>query len=98
MEPHKLTQVIDKLNEFDVGPWKPLIVTVEELPISAPIGSSKKTAQIQGHEHWSFLQKVSGCSCNFDYNFPTSYKKRTMGDVLAAKDAKQGRPSQLRST
>jgi hypothetical protein len=32
----------------------------------------------------------------FDYDFPTSYKKPTMGDVLAAKDAKQGRPSQLR--
>jgi hypothetical protein len=31
----------------------------------------------------------------FEYDFPTSYKKPTMGDVLAAKNAKQGRPIQL---
>ncbi len=29
----------------------------------------------------------------FEYDFPTSYKKLTMSDVLAAKNAKQGRPS-----
>jgi hypothetical protein len=41
-------EVIEKLNEFAVGPWSPLVVTVEELPIPAPIGSSKKQLTYKG--------------------------------------------------
>jgi hypothetical protein len=29
-------EVIEKLNEFAVGPWKPMVVTVLELPIPGP--------------------------------------------------------------
>jgi hypothetical protein len=41
-------EVIEKFNEFAVGPWSPLVVTVEELPIPAPIGSSKKQLTYKG--------------------------------------------------
>jgi hypothetical protein len=39
---------IAKLNEFNVGPWTPLVVTVEELPTLTPRGSSKKQLTYKG--------------------------------------------------
>jgi hypothetical protein len=72
---------------------------VDELPIPAPSGSSKKQLSYKGMSTEASCRKyldALAIEIYFDYDFPTSYKKPTMGDVLAAKDAKQGRPSQLR--
>jgi hypothetical protein len=89
---------IAHLNSFNIGPWTPLVVTVEELPIPAPSGSSKKQLKYKGMSTEASCRKfldALAIEIYFEYDFPTSYMKPTMGDVLAAKDAKQGRPIQL---
>ena len=89
-------EVIDKLNEFDVGPWSPLVVTVEELPIPAPIGSSKKQHTYRGMSTEASCRKYLDAIANeifVIYNFDKAYKKPTMGDLLAAKDGQLGQPS-----
>ena len=92
-------EVIEKLNEFAVGPWSPWVVKVDELPIPAPRGSSKKQLTYRGMSTETSCRKyldALAIEIYFDYDFPTAYTKPKMSDVLAAKDAKQGRPSQLR--
>ncbi|KAL5037473.1 hypothetical protein BDEG_26294 [Batrachochytrium dendrobatidis JEL423] len=87
------------VTDLEEIPWKPMVVTVLELPIPAPIGSSKKQLTYKGMSTEASCRKyldALAIEIYFDYHFPTTYKKPTMGDVLAAKDAKQGRPSQLR--
>ena len=89
-------EVIEKLNEFDVGPWSPLMVTVDELPIPAPIGSSKKQLTYKGIGVEASCRKYLDAIANelfLSYDFDTVYKKPTMGDLLAAKDGQLGQPS-----
>ena len=89
-------EVIDKFNEFDVGPWSPLVVTVEELPIPAPIGSSKKQHTYRGMSTEAscrnFLDALARRLALFydfewvqvdDHGFPT------FGDVLFAYENQQ---------
>ena len=90
-------EAITKLNEFNVGPWNPLVVTLDEWPIPAPSGT-KKQLSYKGMSTEASCRKfldALAIEIYFEYDFPTCYKKPTMGDVLAAKDAKQGRPIQL---
>ena len=70
-------------------PWKPMVVTVDELPIPAPIGSSKKQLTYKG------MSTEASCIKYLDavakelfqsYDFDTVYSKPTMGDLLAAKE------------
>jgi hypothetical protein len=89
-------EVIEKLNEFAVGPWSPLVVTVEELPIPAPIGSSKKQLTYKGMSTEASCTKYLDAIANeifVIYDFDKAYKKPTMGDLLAAKDGQLGQPS-----
>jgi hypothetical protein len=88
---------ITKLNEFNVGPWTPLVVTVEELPIPAPTGSSKKQLSYKGMSTEASCRKfldALAIEIFFDYDFPKTYKKPTMGDVLAARDGQFGKPKE----
>ncbi|KAK5665382.1 hypothetical protein QVD99_007734 [Batrachochytrium dendrobatidis] len=89
-------EVIEKLNEFAVGPWNPLVVTVEELPIPAPIGSSKKQLTYKGMSTEASCRKYLNAIANeifVIYDFDKAYKKPTMDDLLAAKDGQLGQPS-----
>ncbi|KAJ2991735.1 hypothetical protein HDV02_003508 [Globomyces sp. JEL0801] len=89
-------EVIEKLNEFAVGPWSPLVVTVEELPIPAPIGSSKKQLTYKGMSTEASCRKYLDAIANeifVIYDFDKAYKKPTMGDLLAAKDGQFGQPT-----
>ena len=88
---------ITKLNEFNVGPWTPLVVTVEESPAPAPRGSSKKQLTYKGMSTESSCRKyldALAIEIYFDYDFPKTYKKPTMGDVLAARDGQFGKPKE----
>ena len=78
-------------------PWSPLAVTVEELPIQTPAFRSRKQSTYKGMSTEASCRKLLDAlaveiSCFYDFRI--AYKKPTMGDVLAAKDTKQGRPSQ----
>ena len=69
-----------------------MVVTVEELPIPTPTGSTKKQLNYKGMSTEASCRKfldALAIKIYFEYDFPTSYKKPTMGDVLAAKNAKQ---------
>jgi hypothetical protein len=90
-------EAIAKLNEFNVGPWTPLVVTVEELPTAAPRGSSKKQLTYKGMSSEASCRKyldALAIEIYFDYDFPKTYKKPTMGDVLAARDGQFGKPKE----
>lgn len=41
-------EVIEKLDEFSVGPWSPLVVTVEDATKTSHIGSFKKQLTYKG--------------------------------------------------
>jgi hypothetical protein len=72
-------------------------VTVDELPIPAPTGSSKKQLTYKGMSTEASCRKLLDAlavEIYFVYDFRISYKKPTIGDVLGAKDAQRGRPSQ----
>jgi hypothetical protein len=78
-------------------PWKPMVVTVEELPIPAPSGSSKKQLKYKGMSTEASCRKyldALAIEIYFDYDFPKTYKKPTMGDVLAARDGQFGKPKE----
>jgi hypothetical protein len=86
-------EAITKLNEFNVGPWTPLVVTVDELPIPGPTGSSKR------HRHYKRMSTEESCRKYLDavakelfqsYDFDTVYSTPTMGDLLAAKEGPEG--------
>jgi hypothetical protein len=90
-------EVIEKLNEFNVGAWKPMVVTVEELPFPAPIGSTKKQKTYKGMSTEASCRKfLDALAIGFfvEYDFPKTYKKPTMGDLLAASRGKQGKREQ----
>jgi hypothetical protein len=81
-----------KLNEFNVGPWTPLVVTVDELPTPALTGSSKKQLVYKGMTTEASCRKyLNALAIAFfiEYEFPKNYGKPTMGDVLAAFRGKQ---------
>ena len=91
-EIHPATAVQD-LTEI---PWKPMVVTVLELPIPAPIGSSKKQLTYKGMSTEASCRKYLDAIANeifVIYDFDKAYKKPTMGDLLAAKDGQLGQPS-----
>ena len=78
-------------------PWKPMVVTVEELPIPAPSGSSKKQLSYKGMSTEASCRKyLDALAIAFfiEYEFPKNYGKPTMGDVLAAFRGKQGKREQ----
>ena len=92
-EIHPATAVKD-LTEI---PWKPMVVTVLELSIPAPIGSSKKQLTYKGMSTEASCRKyldALAIEIYFDYDFPKTYKKPTMGDVLAARDGQFGKPKE----
>jgi hypothetical protein len=85
---------VDDLKEI---PWKPMVVTVDELPIPAPIGRSKKQLTYKGMSTEASCRKyldALAIEIYFDYDFPKTYKKPTMGDVLAARDGQVGKPKE----
>lgn len=87
-------ETIAKLNEFKVGPWTPLVVTVEELPTPVPRASSKKQLTYKGMSTEASCRKyLDALAIAFfiEYEFPKNYGKPTMGDVLAAFRGKQGK-------
>jgi hypothetical protein len=78
-------------------PWKPMVVTVEEFPIPAPTVSSKKQLVYKGMTTEASCRKyldALAIEIYFDYDFPKTYKKPTMGDVLAARDGQFGKPKE----
>jgi hypothetical protein len=104
MEPQKSTQEnclswvdfcdFENLNEFNVGAWTPLVVTVDELPTPAPTGSSKKQLVYKGMTTEASCRKyLNALAIAFfiEYDFLKNYGKPTMGYVLAAFRGKQGK-------
>ena len=80
---------VDDLKEIT---WKPMVVTVEELPTPAPTGSSKKQLVYKGTTtEASCIKYLNALAIAFfiEYDFPKKYGKPTMGDVLAAFRGKQ---------
>ena len=82
-------EVIEKFNEFAVGPLSPLVVTVEELPIPAPIGSSKKQLTYKGmsteascRKYFDALAAKLALFYKFDWGVDSSFP--TIGDVFKA--------------
>jgi hypothetical protein len=68
---------------------------VEELPITAPIGSSKKQLTYKGMSTEASCRKyldALAVEFSFEYDFPKTYKKPTMGNVLAARTGQFGKP------
>jgi hypothetical protein len=96
-EPDGLTEIDPQTSVADLKeiPWKPMVVTVEELPAPAPAGSSRKQLTYKGMTTEASCRKfldALAIEIYFDYDFPKTYKKPTMGDVLAAKDGQVGKP------
>jgi len=82
-------EVIEKLNEFAVGPWSPLVVRVEELPLPAPIGSSRKQLTYKGmsteascRKYFDALAAKLALFYKFDWGVDSSFP--TIGDVFKA--------------
>ena len=76
-------------------PWKPMVVTVDELPIPASIGSTKKQLTYKGMSTEASCRKyldALAVEFSFEYDFPKTYKKPTMGNVLAARKGQFGKP------
>jgi hypothetical protein len=89
---------IKKLNEFNVGPWTPLVVTVDELPIPAPISSSKKQLIYKGMSTEASCRKFLDALARqlalyYDFRWGKDEEKQndypTFGDVLFAKRKKK---------
>jgi hypothetical protein len=79
-------------------PWKPILVTVEELSVQPAGGTYKKQPGYKVYKGMSteascrkFLDALAA-EIYYEYSFQTNYKKPTMGDVLAAKDGQFGNP------
>jgi hypothetical protein len=73
-----------------------MVVTVDELPVQAPIGRSKKQLTYKGMSTEMSCRKYLDAIANEIFvidNFDKAYKKPTMGDLLAAKDGQLGQPS-----
>jgi hypothetical protein len=71
------------------------VVTVDELPIPGSTGSSKKQLTCKGITTESSCRKYLNAlaiEIYFDYDFPKTDKKPTMGDVLTARDSQFGKP------
>lgn len=88
-EIHPATAVKD-LTEI---PWKPMVVTVLELQIPAPIGSSKKQLTYKGMSTEASCRKYLDAVAKEvfqSYDFDTVYRTPTMGDLLAAKEGQEG--------
>ena len=75
-------------------PWKPMVVTVLELPIPAPNGCSKKKLTYKGMTAEASCRKYLDAVAKElfqSYDFDTVYSlKPTMGDLLAAKEGQEG--------
>ena len=91
-------ETIAKLNEFNVGPWTPLVVTVEESPIPAPSGSSKKQLSYKGMSTEASCRKYLDALARqlalyYEFKWGKDDEKRndypTFGDVLFAKRKKK---------
>jgi len=89
---------ITKLNEFNVGPWTPLVVTVDELPIPAPSGSSKKQLAYKGMSTEASCRKYLDALARqlaiyYKFKWGKDDEKRndypTFGDVLFARRKKK---------
>ena len=81
------------MNEFNVGPWTPLVVTVEAA------GSSKKQLVYKGMSTEASCRKfldALAIEIYFDYDFSKTYKKPAMGDVLAAMEGRFGKPKEAK--
>lgn len=96
-------EVIEKLNEFAAGPWNPLVVTAEELPIPAPIGSSKKQLTYQGmcteascRKYFDALAAKLALFYKFDWGEDSSFP--TIGDVFKAVKEKTWKYQKRRKT
>ena len=73
------------------------MVTVEESPTPAPTDSSKKQLTYKGMSTEASCRKyldALAIEIYFDYDFSKTYKKPTMGDVLAAMDGRFGKPKE----
>ena len=84
-------EAIAKLNEFNVGPWTPLVVTVEELPTPAPRGSSKKQLTYKGlgveascRKYFDALARKLALYYRFKWGLDDDNDYPTFGDVLHA--------------
>jgi hypothetical protein len=89
-QPDGITEIDPEtlVTDLEEIPWKPMVVTVDELPIPAPSGSSKKQLTYKG------LGVEASCRKYFDalarklalyYRFKWTHGKYpTMGDVLYA--------------
>lgn len=78
---------IEKLNQFGVGPWRPLVVTVEELPTPASSGSSKKqltykrmSVEASCRKYFDALAAKLALFYKFDWGVDSSFP--TIGDVF----------------
>ena len=95
-QPDKTTEIdsgefIEKLNEFSVGPWNTLVVTVLELPIPARIGSSKKQRTYKGlgveascRKYFDALARKLALFYDFQWGPGDENDYPTFGDVLFA--------------
>ncbi|KAI8896931.1 hypothetical protein BC833DRAFT_527678, partial [Globomyces pollinis-pini] len=76
-------------------PWKPMVVTVEELPIPVPIGSSKKQLTYKGlgveascRNYFDALAAKLALFYKFDWGVDSSFP--TIGDTLAERTNEVG--------
>jgi hypothetical protein len=82
---------ITKLDELNVGPWTPLVVTVDELPIPALSGSSKKQLSYKGmsteascRKYLDALARQLALYYRFKWGPDDDNDYPTFGDVLHA--------------
>jgi hypothetical protein len=98
-QPDGITEIDPETLVTDLAeiPWKPMVVTVDELPIPASIGSTKKQLTYKGMSTEASCRKYFDALANeiyVEYDFPKTYRKPTLGDVLAAKDGQFGKPKE----
>ena len=89
-------ELIEKLNEFGVGPMNPLVVNVEEFPIKTGKSSRK-------HRLYKGMSSEISCTKYFDalaakiflmYEFDIAGEIPFLEDVFAAKNGQQGKPTE----
>ena len=86
-QPDGITEIDPETLVTDLAeiPWKPMVVTVDELPIPASISSSKKQLTYKGMSTEASCRKyldALAVEFSFEYDFPKTYKNLTIYSLL----------------
>lgn len=94
-QPDGITEIYPQTSVADLKeiPWKPMVVTVEELPARAPSRKSRKQLRMTAEESCIKLLDAIANQVYLQYDFRKSFDIPIMSDLLDAKNGQFGKPS-----